>query len=252
MRRRSLLPATVMILAAAAGLMIAPRASSAREGGDKTPWKIVGQLEEGCSCSKACPCWFDSKPTKMNCSGNQILFLEKGNYGNVKLDGLALANYVQSPDGKGMMESFGHWNMSYLYLDDRATPEQRKALEAIGNTVFPMAAAPADKRMVRNATIKRTITGKTHKIDLGQYGAMSAHLIEGGLGGSVKISNPPGADPLHKEYLQGETESYTYTDGGQNWSFSGSNYMFGTFELDNVMYEKFTAGLAQKMAAQPK
>ena len=28
----------------------------------KTPWKLTGQLEEACSCSAACPCWFGSKP----------------------------------------------------------------------------------------------------------------------------------------------------------------------------------------------
>jgi hypothetical protein len=242
-----------MMLAAAGAAILAPGLTTAREGGDKTPWKIVGQLEEACSCDKACPCWFDSKPTKSTCSGNQVLFIEKGNYGDVKLDGLALANYVQSPEGKGMMESFGKWNMSYIYLDANATPEQTKALEAVGRTVFPLAGAPEDKRLVRTAPIKRIVSGKTHKIDLGQYGMVTGHLIEGGLGGSVKISNPPGADPLHKEYLQGVTESMTYTDGGQNWSFQGSNYMFGTFALDNVMYEKYAAGLSQKMqAAQPK
>jgi len=59
----------------------------------KSPkWKITGQLEEACSCNAACPCWFDSKPTKSTCGGNQVLFIQKGNYGNVKLDGLAMAN----------------------------------------------------------------------------------------------------------------------------------------------------------------
>ncbi len=249
---RKMVVLLVMMLAVAGLALLAPGEFRANEGAEKQPWKIVGQLEEGCSCDKACPCWFDSKPTKMNCSGNEILFIEKGNYGNVKLDGLSMAGFVQSPDGKGMMESFGNWNMAYLYIDEKANPEQRKALEAIGDMVFPAAAAPPEKRMVRTAPIKRTITGKTHKVDMGQYGVMTAHLIDGGMGGSVKITNPPGADPIHKEYQQGETESLTYTDGGQNWNFSGSNYMFGTFAVDNVMYEKFATGLAQKMQAKGK
>ena len=67
---------------------------------DKTPWKITGQLEEACSCDAACPCWFDSKPTKMTCSGGQVLFIEKGTYGKTKLDGLAIANMSQSPAGQ--------------------------------------------------------------------------------------------------------------------------------------------------------
>ena len=251
MNKKAFLVVVAMLLAAGVA-QIVPGRPAAAQGAGGTPWKIVGQLEEACSCAKPCPCWFDSKPTRMNCSGNQFLFIEKGSYGSVKLDGLAMANFVQSPDGKGMMESFGNWNMSYIYLDEKASPEQRKALEAIATVVLPHAGAPADKRMVRTVPIKRTVEGKNHRVELGQYGSFTAHLVEGGLGGSVKITNPPGADPLHKEYLQGETVSFKYTDGGQNWDFSGSNYMLGTFELDSEMYAKYQAGLSQKMQTQSK
>src|SRR2546425_9936173 len=61
----------------------------------KTPWKIVGQLEEACSCNAACPCWFGSKPTHMTCGGGQFIFIEKGTYGSVPLDGLAVGNMVE-------------------------------------------------------------------------------------------------------------------------------------------------------------
>src|SRR5438552_16836993 len=113
-----------------AGLLIhvAP-VRAANEPKDKTPWKITGQLEEACSCDAACPCWLNSKPTKMTCGGGQVLFIQKGNYGKVKLDGLAIATIGQSPEGQTMMESFGNSNFSYNYIDEKATPEQRKALD---------------------------------------------------------------------------------------------------------------------------
>jgi hypothetical protein len=108
---------------------------AANEAKDKTPWKITGQLEEACSCDAACPCWFGSKPTKMTCGGGQVLFIEKGNYGKVKLDGLAIASIGQSPEGQTMMESYGNWNFANYYIDEKANPEQRKALETIGRNV---------------------------------------------------------------------------------------------------------------------
>src|SRR5437867_3979748 len=70
-------------------------------------WRIAGDLEEACSCNPACPCWFDAKPTRMTCSGAQVLFIRKGELGGVRLDGLAVANVVQSPEGRSMTESFG-------------------------------------------------------------------------------------------------------------------------------------------------
>jgi hypothetical protein len=223
--------------------------SSAAEA-KKVRWKITGQLEEACSCNAACPCWFNSLPSKMQCGGGQVLFIDKGRYGSVKLDGLGVACLSQSPTGQTMMDSFGSWDFSYLYIDEKANDEQRAALKDIGMTVLPVAGSKnVETRVV---PITREIDGKEHKITIGKYGGFHGHLLEGGLGGAAKITNPPGADPLHHEYLQGQTSQLTYNDAGQNWNLKDSNYMLGTFTVDSVQYEKFAAGLSQKMAAMKK
>jgi hypothetical protein len=213
---------------------------------DKMPWKITGQLEEACSCDAACPCWFDSKPTKMTCGGGQVLFIEKGIYGKTKLDGLAIANMSQSPAGKTMMGSYGDWNFSYNYIDAKASPEQRKALEAIANVLLVPGASK--KTETRYVAIMRRIDGKDHEISLGDYGTFRGRLLEGGLGGTPRIVNPPGADPIHHEYQQGRTVKMVYNDADQNWSWDNSNYMQCTFTVDSGQYKKYAAGLAQKMS----
>lgn len=217
----------------------------------KTYWKITGQLEEACSCNPACPCWFDSKPTRMTCGGGQVLFIEEGTYGDVPLKGLAVANMVESPPGQSMMESFGKWKFSYLYIDEKASPEQRQALEELGKTVLSSHASSPNVK-IRYVPIVRAIEGKEHKITIGDYGSFHGHLIEGGLGGTPKIVNPPGADPIHQEYQQGQTTKLTYSDAEQNWNYEKSNYMFTTFTVDSDQYEKYAAGLAQKMKAMKK
>jgi hypothetical protein len=244
MRKGSVL-VLVVVLGAFAAELLTHVGTPASADPPTAAWKIVGQLEEACSCSAACPCWFNSKPTRMNCSGGEFVFIQKGSFGDVKLDGLAVGSMSQSPDGKGMMESFGSWNFNYYYIDEKATPEQRDALKAIAKTVLAPNASP--KEEIRYVPLTRTITGNEHKISLGKYGQFSGHLIEGGLGGAVKITNPPGADPLHQEYSQGQTTTMAFNDASQDWNFQGSNYMYGTFELDDKQYEKFAAGLAQKM-----
>lgn len=216
----------------------------------KASWKISGDLEEACSCSAACPCWFESKPTQMNCGGVQALFIKKGAYGKTHLDGLAIATFGQSPDGKSMMESFGNWNFSYLYIDEKATPEQRQALQDIGMQILPIGASK--KTEVRFTPITRKIEGKEHDITVGKYGSFRGHLIEGGLGGAPKITNPPGADPLHKEYEQGQNSKLTYTDAQQDWNHKGTNYMQAKFSVNSDEYSRYSAGLAQKMEAMKK
>jgi hypothetical protein len=237
--------AALLVVLGAASVAVADKPAATTE-----PWKIVGQLEEACRCNAACPCWFDSKPSHANCGGGQVLFIEKGTYGATSLDGLAVGMMGQSPDGKGMMESFGEWDFINFYIDEKANPQQREALKVIAHKV--MAGGASAKTEDRITPITRTIDGKEHNISLGTYGNFHGHLIEGGLGGSVKITNPPGADPLHAEYNQGLTTSMAYTDAGQNWNFQGSNYMFGTFAIDSVQYEKYAAGLAQKMQKMQK
>ena len=240
----TILIASVLLSAGTFSILARAEAPKAA-GGGATAWKISGDLEESCSCDGACPCWFGNKPTKMNCSGNEVVFITKGMYGKVPLDGLAIAQVLQSPDGKSMAESMGSFNLSNIYIDEKANPEQRKALEAIAGQVLPPVASP-EKTKIQYASITRTISGKEHTVSIGSYGTFSAHLMETAYGGAPKISNPVLPDPMHREYFQGITTHQTYKDGAE-WDFSNSNYMFNQYSVTNRDYEELAAKM-QKMS----
>lgn len=231
------------------GFMAALLAASALFGAEQeksTPWKFSGQLEEACSCDAACPCWMDSKPTQMSCAGGMVIFIDKGSYGGVPLDGLAIGMVGENPDHTTMMESMGNWKFASIYLDEKANSEQRKALEAIvADTVPPF--APAGRTKTFWVPITRTVEGKEHIVKVGNDWAFSAHLVEGGMGGPTKIVNPPGADPMHQEYLQGKTTESHYKDAERKWDWSNTNYMYGTFDVDSEQYAKFNKAMMQLM-----
>jgi hypothetical protein len=153
---------------------------------------------------------------------------------------------VQSPEGKSMFESFGNWNFDNVYIDQRATEAQRQALKALAAHFFLPAAKTREFRFV---PVTRKIDGAEHSVTVGEYGAFAGHLIEGGYSGAPKVSNPPLADPTHKQFLQGETTRLTYTDAGQGWKYQNSNYMYNQFQVDNKQYGEFEAEMARKMAA---
>src|SRR5256714_15069164 len=92
------------------GLAQISNAAAGSKAESKTSWKVAGDLEEACSCRPACPCWFKSLPSRMTCDGAQIIFISKGHYRKTPLDGLAVAQFVQSPEHQSMFESFGNWN----------------------------------------------------------------------------------------------------------------------------------------------
>jgi hypothetical protein len=211
----------------------------------KTSWKVSGELEEACSCRPACPCWFKSLPSRMTCDGAQIIFITKGSYGKVPLDGLAVGQFVQSPEHQSMFESFGKWNFDYVYIDEKANDQQREALKELSLHFFPAAAKSREYRFV---SILRKIEGDEHITTVGKYAVCAGHLIEGGYGGAPKVTNPPLADPTHQEFLQGETTKLSYADAGQDWKYEKSNYMRNKFEVTSKQYEKYEAELARKMS----
>ena len=236
---------TLTVALGVCGLVRFPAAGAGAEAPDKTPWKVTGELEEACSCRPACPCWFKSLPSRMTCDGAQIVFITKGRYGKTPLDGLALAQFIQSPEHQSMFESFGNWNFDYVYIDQKADEAQREALKQLALHFFPMG---AKARQYRYVPISRTVQGSEHLTTVGEYAVCSGHLIEGGYAGSPKVKNPPLADPTHKEYLQGETTTLSYKDAGQDWKYEKSNYMFNQFKTDQKEYAKYEADLAKKMA----
>jgi hypothetical protein len=214
----------------------------------KPSWKIAGHLEEACKCNAACPCWFGQKPTHMNCGGQLVYFITKGTYGNVALDNLASARMGQSPDGQAMMDAMGNWVFDYLYVDEKATPEQRKALEALA-----WAIEPAESKNVKTqyVAITRQVEGKEHHITIGKTGSFSAHLMEG-LSGVPKIVGAPYADPIRASFEQGQTSAFRYTDASQDWNTKDSNYMFTDFDVNSDQYAAFGAKVEKMMEAMKK
>ena len=88
-----------------------------------TPWEIQGSELINCNCSYGCPCQFNALPTHGNCQAMGGIAIDKGHYGNVRLDGLKIGVVFQWPgavhEGKGKCQPV---------VDVKASPEQREAL----------------------------------------------------------------------------------------------------------------------------
>src|ERR1044072_6107172 len=66
-------------------------------------WQLSGSYFENCSCDVVCPCLLStkaqltSKPTKGVCDVALVFHIDKGNFGDVRLDGLSVAMVAQTP-----------------------------------------------------------------------------------------------------------------------------------------------------------
>lgn len=92
-----------------------------------TKFEIKGPAFANCNCAWGCPCQFNSLPTTGQCEASWAMRIEQGNFGDTRLDGLIWGGLYWWPgavhEGNGKMQ---------LFFEDRATPDQRQALEAIG------------------------------------------------------------------------------------------------------------------------
>jgi hypothetical protein len=88
-----------------------------------TPWELQGREIINCNCSFGCPCQFNALPTHGHCRAMGAIAVDKGRYGDVRLDGLKLGVVFQWPgpihEGKGKCQAA---------VDATASAEQRGAL----------------------------------------------------------------------------------------------------------------------------
>jgi hypothetical protein len=92
----------------------------------KTDWYVEGIEFGNCNCDYACPCQFESLPTHGNCRGFEVIRIDKGHFGDIKLDGLNMALIYAWPGpifrGNGEIQAI---------IDERADDQQRRALATI-------------------------------------------------------------------------------------------------------------------------
>jgi len=106
-------------------------------------WRLSGDYFENCSCEVVCPCLVSTKPPLTSspsegvCDVALAFHIDKGNYGDVPLDGLNVVMVAHTPGAMGD----GNWTVA-VYIDERASDQQMEALGTIfsGSAGGPMAA----------------------------------------------------------------------------------------------------------------
>ena len=136
-------------------------------------WQMQGDLTEACTCNVPCTCNFGEGPSPHHyCWAVFSVDIQKGHYGNVKLDGLRLAGV----HGK---------KATVWYIDDRATPEQAAALKEIALHSLHHHHENADsgssrpRARVETAHIIQEVGEKGNKLLIGDKGGFEADYVMG-------------------------------------------------------------------------
>ena len=90
-------------------------------------WRVTGQLHEVCSCKMLCPCWFGpAEPDQGWCSGMLIFDVRQGEAEGIDLSGSKVVFAAEWPG-----DFWGGNGTARLYLDEAASADQQRELEAI-------------------------------------------------------------------------------------------------------------------------
>ena len=200
----------------------------------KSGWQAAGTLFEACSCIVPCPCNFGQGPMAANgkrdyCHTVYAYRLQTASYGEVKLDGLIFGG------GEAAGGAFG-------FLDSRATPTQKAALEKLALAVFGSGGASGGPRRFASTRITAEDSPGKFRVNFADSGGFSADILIGADGKNPIIVENNATWPV-KRFLKGKTTAFDYHDPLSNrLRLDGVNANLGTFALSGTGAEKGKTG----------
>jgi hypothetical protein len=152
-------------------------------------WRVSGRSLELCSCKMLCPCWLgpDGDPDRGWCAGVFAFDIREGESDGVKLDGSRVAFTGEWPGnffaGNGTLR---------VYMDERASEDQRRELEAIfsgtkGGHLEGLLGAVITKRLPAQVAKIEILWGDKPSLTVGSIGRATLQPLKDAAGRPTKV-----------------------------------------------------------------
>jgi len=192
-------------------------------------WKMQGHYLESCTCKGSCPCLVLAAPTEGDCKALVAWHIDRGNYGELKLDGLNVVVALHSP---GPMAE-GNWKV-VLYLDKAAKEAQAQALGEIfggkaGGHPAVLASFIGELLGVENVPIRYDAAERKVKVRVGETAETAVEAIEGQGGAKVTLHNHPFAVAPGQTLIVAKSSSLRHIAYGLNLELSGRTAFYSPF-----------------------
>lgn len=169
-------------------------------------WQLSATVAESCSCTISCPCNFGGRPNRMPCEGNRMISIDSGRYGDTDLAGVQFLVTFE----------MGTW--SKIYLTDKVTPAQEKAV----NALLPIAFAGFHKTMLSMSKVPVTMDVTDSRVRFTTpESSVDMEVVRGFNGQAIRILNLPSQQL--QDYTQFRSVSHTHTSATHSWKHSGTN-----------------------------
>jgi hypothetical protein len=197
-------------------------------------YELDGTLLEACSCAGPCPCWVGDDPDGGSCDAFNAYHIDHGQISGIDVSGLSLIGLVQIP-GNVLA---GNWR-EVLYIDDKATPEQREALLAaftgrLGGPLAELAALIGDEVAVHYAPIEHKIVNGSGTLHVGDQIMARIEPYRDREGRPTTLQNTLFSSiPGSPAYVgKAPVHQVNVPEHQMVWEFSGRNAIQGSFHFE--------------------
>jgi hypothetical protein len=194
-------------------------------------WSLSGEYFESCNCEILCPCIVQGtgvRPTEGHCDVALAFHIREGAFNGTDLGGLnfVVANYTPGPMAEG------NWT-SALYVDERANPQQREALEHIlsgdmGGPAERWRALTAHFMGIKYVPIDFRVEGNAHSVTIPQVMDFTVEpVIARGQRDAMLLANT--GHGVNRDLYLAKGAHGSYTDHGMRWDNTGKNGHYAAF-----------------------
>jgi hypothetical protein len=197
-------------------------------------YEVEGTLLEACSCGGPCPCWVGDDPDGGTCDAFVAYHVDRGQVRGVDISGLSLVLVGHIP-GNVLA---GNWREA-LYLDDKASPEQREALLAVftgklGGAIADLAALIGEVVGIYDVPIEHSVKDGKGVLRVGKavYSEMAPYTDAQGRSTTLHdsvFSTIPGS-PAY--VAKASVHQVNIPEHGFVWDFKGRNAVQGSFRFE--------------------
>ncbi len=172
----------------------------------QTTWSFEANVAECCSCEIPCPCNF-GLPTTMQCDGNRLIEIYKGNNGNTDLAGVRFLVTFE----------MGQWTR--IYLDNAMSEAQLTA----AHEILPLGFAGFHRQSQTIEAVPMTVERSDDLII--KYTTPESRVemapLRGMDGGLITVDGLP--NNAFYDYVQYQSVVHIHDGPQNNWSHKGTN-----------------------------
>jgi len=222
---------------------------SAQGRKEEPKFEVRGKYYDTCACQVICSCGANvTLPSEGHCEGAILLNIEQGFVGTVKMDGLNVVVVERTPKDQKVGDAFDirrEVDLLTLYLDDKASPEQKQAMPQLLDGMFGTQPMKGFKPP-QWARMNLAVEGDVAKFQIDNGTKLSFEIENVNLdkslpgvprseaGKRISLTNVPPFPFIH-HVTAGYSKSFHYADLGVSWDYHQRNAFFGTFAIKGTV-----------------